>query len=180
VTVVSRTSEAARIAGRPGEYLQESVAERFPDLAERLTSAEREPLVRTVGCFALYTKRASAPGAMLVGDAAAFVDPFTGEGIYFGLSGARIAADVANACLRSGDLSGAAMAAYDVRRKEMRQRYFLCGIVQAVVRTPHLMERVVRRCGREPMTLSHLMQVLGDIAPPGDVLRPAFAARLFR
>ena len=179
VTIFSRNSEAARIAGRPGEYLQESVAERFPDLAERLASAEREPVVRTVGSFAHYTKRASAPGAMLVGDAAAFVDPFTGEGIYFGLAAARMAADVADACLRSGDLSVSVMAAYDERRKEMRQRYLLCGIVQAVVRTPALMERLINRCGREPMTLGRLMRVLGDLAPPSEVLRPAFAARLF-
>ena len=180
VTVVARTSEAAQIAGRPVEFLQGAIAGRFPDLAERLESATREPAVRTVGCFAHVTKRASVAGAMLVGDAATFVDPFTGEGVYFGLSGARMAAEVADECLRAGDLSERSLARYDARRQELKQRYLLCGIVQAVVRTPPLLERVVRSCGREPLTLARLMQGLGDGAPPGDILRPSFAARLLR
>jgi menaquinone-9 beta-reductase len=178
VTLVARTTEAARIAGRPGEYLEQSISENFRDLAEQLRTGSREPVVRTVGCFGHFTTRATAAGVLLVGDAATFVDPFTGEGIYFGLRGAELAAGVAASCLRSGDCSADALSAYDHARSELKRRYLLCGIVQSVVRTPLLMERVVRRCDREPVTLGRLMEVLGDLAPPEGVLQPAFAARL--
>lgn len=180
ITIVARTSEAAKIAGRPGEYLHQAIGERFPDLAERLERADREPIVRTVGCFGHVTCRASAAGALLVGDAASFVDPFTGEGVYFALRGAELAARDGARALRANALSANALFSYDVARQELRQRYLLCGIVQSVVRTPFLMERVVRRCGREPLTLARLMEVLGDITPPGLALQPAFAAKLFR
>jgi menaquinone-9 beta-reductase len=180
VTIVARTDQASRIAGRHREFLCDSIERSFPDVWERLRQAECESVVRAVGCFGHLTRRASAAGALLVGDAAAFVDPFTGEGVYFALQGARIAAKAADAALHAGDVSSRALTAYDRSRRELSRRYLLCGAVQTVVRTPLLMERLVRRCGREPLVLARLMEVLGDLRPPGDALSAAFAARLFR
>src|SRR6185436_765787 len=62
-------------------------------LALRFASAERVTPVVATGPFASYTRRAWAPGAALVGDAADFFDPFTGEGIYAALRGGEILAD---------------------------------------------------------------------------------------
>jgi len=45
------------------------------------------------GPFARWSRRAAAPGAVLVGDAADFFDPFTGQGIYSALRGAELAAE---------------------------------------------------------------------------------------
>jgi digeranylgeranylglycerophospholipid reductase len=55
----------------------------------------------------------STDRALLVGDAAAQVKPLSGGGIFTGMRCAEIAADVADRCLRSGDLSAAALAEYD-------------------------------------------------------------------
>lgn len=179
LTLVVPTTDAARIAGRAGDFLQERVASRFPDLAERLAGAERESTVRTVGCFGHLCRRASADGALLVGDAAAFIDPFTGEGIYFALRGAELAAEVAAEALRAGDASAERLAAYDRARRELARRYLLCGIVQAVVRTPVLMERAVRRLASAPTLTERLMRVLGDLRPPSEALNVPFLWSLF-
>jgi geranylgeranyl reductase family protein len=57
-------------------------------------------------------------GALLVGDAAALVDPLTGEGIHNALVSARIAADVVDEALDSQDCSSRALSAYDRRRED--------------------------------------------------------------
>ncbi|MCI4332543.1 MAG: hypothetical protein L3K01_02255, partial [Thermoplasmata archaeon] len=57
--------------------------------------------------------KTSAARVLLVGDAAAQVKPLSGGGIFTGMRCAEIAADVADRALRSGDLSAAALSAYD-------------------------------------------------------------------
>jgi len=54
-------------------------------------------------------------GAVLVGDAAALVDPLTGEGIHNALVSAQLAADSIGEALRSGDTSKAGLSSYDRR-----------------------------------------------------------------
>ena len=58
--------------------------------ASSLRRLEREVLV--TGPFAARAGRVTAGGALLVGDAADFFDPFTGQGIYSALRGAEMAA----------------------------------------------------------------------------------------
>ena len=69
--------------------------QRFPGLVGRF---DPRCLVRDVlvtGPFAQWSRTAVAPGggALLVGDAADFFDPFTGQGIYAALRGAELAAE---------------------------------------------------------------------------------------
>ena len=56
------------------------------------------PVVAT-GPFASHARRAWAPGVALVGDAADFFDPFTGEGIYSALRGGEMLADAVQSAL---------------------------------------------------------------------------------
>jgi menaquinone-9 beta-reductase len=179
VTLVVPTLDAPQIAGRAAEFLEQRIEESFPDLANRLGAANREPEVTTVGCFGHTCRRASTDGVMLVGDAATFVDPFTGEGIYFALRGAELAADVANTALKRGMTNAQALAPYDRVRRELQARYLLCGLVQSVVRTPGLMNRAVSRLASSPPLMERLMGVLGDVRPPRDVMNLSTLWQLF-
>src|ERR1051326_6157298 len=72
-----------------------------PHLAPRFARAERVSPVVATGPFASHARRAWSPGAALVGDAADFFDPFTGEGIYAALRGGELLADALELALRA-------------------------------------------------------------------------------
>jgi menaquinone-9 beta-reductase len=179
VTLVVPTIDAPQVAGRAAEFLEQRIEELFPDLAQRLSGAKREAKVTTVGCFGHTCRRAAVGGAMLIGDAATFIDPFTGEGIYFALRGAELAAEVADSAFRRGVVHVEALAPYDRLRKELHARYLLCGLVQTVVRTPRLMNRAVLRLASSPPLMDRLMTVLGDQRPPRDVMTLSTLRQLF-
>src|SRR5204863_5687895 len=66
---------------------------RLPRVADRLAAASRVTAVHGVGPLARRVKRTAGCGYLLVGDAAGFLDPFTGEGVYRALRGAELAAE---------------------------------------------------------------------------------------
>jgi len=95
VTTVALVVPLAAVRGRTPDFRRGFFAEleRYPRLAGRF---ERRRLVRDVlatGPFAQWARRPTVDGALLVGDAADFFDPFTGQGIYAALRGAELAAE---------------------------------------------------------------------------------------
>lgn len=118
--------------------------------------------------------RASVAGALLVGDAAGFFDPFTGEGIYRALRGAELAAAVGDAALASGELSSTALGQYDVlRRAVFRDKEHVTRLVQLFVQYPRLMEYALPRLAERGETARVLGLVLGDVAAARRFRRPA-------
>ena len=85
------------------------------------------------GPFASHARRAWAPGAALVGDAADFFDPFTGEGIYAALRGGEMLAPFALAALG---------AAHDARRRS-RARATTTRAAQRSSRGKWIVERLI-------------------------------------
>jgi geranylgeranyl reductase family protein len=178
VTLVAPPAHAAQIAGRAGDWVEQTLLAEFPDMIDCLRGATREPVLCTVGCFGHVCCPPCAAGALLIGDAATFIDPFTGEGVYFALRGAQLAAEVADQALRRGDTSHRALRPYLDARRELTRRYLLCDIVQTVVRTPALLNRAVERLDRFPGAAELLLSVLGDTRPATAVLHPLLAWRL--
>ena len=178
LTFVLPTALASRLAGRPAKFIAELLETHFPDLAAKLAAAEIEPKIKTVGCFGHRCNPAIADGVMLVGDAATFIDPFTGEGVYFALRGAALAAEVAAKALEAGDVSRSALRDYPRHRKELAGRYLLLDVIQSAVRTPAVFSQVARRLAARPAAAEHLLNILGDLRPPSEALHPAFLWRL--
>src|SRR2546426_903434 len=86
--------------------------ERFPGLRGRFDPRRLVREVLVTGPFAQWSRASVADegGALLVGDAADFFDPFTGQGIYSALRGAELAADTVTAVLpHRGSGGGAAL-----------------------------------------------------------------------
>lgn len=170
VNIVVPLSEAPRMAGRRQAYFEERLRVSFPQVWEWVQNASPAGPLQSVGCFGHHTTRATDDGAVLVGDAATFINPFTGEGVYFALRGAQFAAETIGAALARGDISRQALSVYDAaRRTELLPRYRLCDAVQRVVHSPALLGWASERLRRsEPLT-EILLKTVGDLARPADL-----------
>jgi len=158
--------------------------ERFPGLAGRF---DRRSLVREVlvtGPFAQWARTPVAPGggAMLVGDAADFFDPFTGQGIHAALRGAELVAECLIPVLMSRGESPCSrrdLAPYArARRRAFLGKWLLERLIAVGVGSPALTDRVVRRLARRPALADLLVSAAGNTVPAHRVLAPSVLAQL--
>ena len=137
--------------------------------------------VRGVGPIGARVRRTSGPGFLLVGDAAGFFDPFTGEGVYKALRGAELAAEVASDALNRDDLSARSLERYSkLRRREFTAKEMVCRMVQVLVGLPPAMDYVATRLAARQTIRQTLTGVLGDYGDPAAALKPGFLWELFR
>jgi 2-polyprenyl-6-methoxyphenol hydroxylase-like FAD-dependent oxidoreductase len=131
--------------------------------------------------MASRARRTSGDGFLLVGDAASFLDPFTGEGIYEAIKAALLAAPIASAALKAGDTSADALDPYRLaRRRTFTAKRDVCWIVQGFISLPPMMNYVTERLDRREQLGLTLSGVLGNFRPATDALSPLFLARLLR
>lgn len=171
----------ALVERRPGsiEELFEQRLELVPELSRRLDGAVRIGKVRGIGRLGHRVRQPAGDGYLLVGDAAAFLDPFTGDGIYEALRGALLAAPVISRALASGDVSEHALAPYRrERRRVFTMKRQLCWVVQGFVHSPAAMNYVTRRLERRETVGLELTAALGNFRPAHTALTPHFLARL--
>jgi menaquinone-9 beta-reductase len=180
VALVIPMRSASMMSGDPALYLERWIKRR-PHLAPRFASAWRVAPVRATGPFAQRAKRAWAPGAALVGDAADFFDPFTGEGIYAALRGGELLLPYAFDALRarSSRVADVALAAYDrCRRHQFTGKWRVERLVAAAVSSSRLMNRAARVLSNRREMADLFVGVAGDFVPPREVLRPSYLLAL--
>lgn len=148
---------------------------RYPLMAERIEHGTRITPVRGVGPLARRVRNVSGDGYLLVGDAAGFFDPFTGEGIFDALRGGELAAATIAAALDTGDTSSNALASYDrARRSTFSSKRRAAMLVQAFARSPRLMDYAVSRIAARRSVRSTMTGVMGEYRDAGEVLSPRF------
>ncbi|HYV97215.1 MAG TPA: FAD-dependent monooxygenase [Gemmatimonadaceae bacterium] len=180
VAVVVPAVHARDAAGYPAQFVDGWVRRRA-QLAHRFAGATRVTPVATTGPFAWETTRAWAPGAALVGDAADFFDPFTGEGIYAALRGAELLTPYVHAvcAARSARDEVEALSAYDrCRRDAFRGKWRLEKLVGLAVGWPAFMNRAARGLARRRDLADTFVGVTGDVVPASEVLRPGYVLAL--
>ena len=120
--------------------------------------------------------RRAGNGWLLVGDAAGFLDPFTGEGIHRALVSARVAARAILAWL-GGQHDG--LPSYE---RAMRARFLakdlVSHIVQLFLAWPALFEYAARRLASRPRARETMGLVMGDLVPASRALDPRFLVQL--
>ena len=170
VNIVVPLSEAPRMAGRRQEYFAARLRKSFPQVWELVGNQPQAGPLHSIGCFGHHTPWATDDGAVLVGDAATFIHPFTGEGVYFALRGAQMAAETIGQALAQGDVSQQALRSYDAaRRAELLPRYNLCDTVQRIVHSPALLGWAGERLRRSAPLTDLLLRAIGDLARPQDL-----------
>ncbi len=181
VGLVMPLRAAAKSVGGGATGRFEAFANSFPRVAQVLEGAERVSGVRGVGPIGARVRRTSGPGYMLVGDAAGFFDPFTGEGVYKALRGAEIGAAVAAEALDKDDLSARSLAKYSaLRRKEFAAKELVCRLVQVFVGLPPAMNYVAGRLSKREAPRRVLTAVLGDFGDARAALTPLYLWSLLR
>lgn len=179
VSLVVPAARGADARGRLETFFLETL-DGFPGVAGRVLSGRLVRKVLTTGPFAAWSGRVVADGAALVGDAADFFDPFTGEGIYSALLGASLLADAAGPALADrGPVTAARLAGYRrARRRAFAGKWAVERLIGYGMLFPALFDRAVERLGRRPGMADTLVGVTGDFVPAGRVLNPVFLARM--
>jgi flavin-dependent dehydrogenase len=144
-----------------------------------------QPLDPIEGAWPLGTRaaRRSGPGWLLVGDAAGFLDPFTGEGLHRAIVSAELAAAAVTKALAGDDVAARAriLRAYD---RQMTARFAakdaVSRIVQAFLARPTLFEYACRRLASRDGLRATLADVLGDLAPARQALDPRYLGAVLR
>jgi menaquinone-9 beta-reductase len=113
---------------------------------------------------------------LLVGDAAGFLDPFTGEGLHRALISAELAAAAIHARAR-GHLT-----AFEAYERAMQRRFLakdgVSWLVQAFLARPPLFEYAARRIAGRSAVRATMGLVMGDLVPPSRALDPRYLLRL--
>ncbi len=124
----------------------------YPELERRLNHGRLCAPVMGVGPLAKRPRRCAGAGYALVGDAAGFFDPFTGEGIFRALRGAELLAAGPGTYARE-------------RIKAFGTKERLVALIQLFVRTPRMMDFAMQRLEQRPRAARELGSVLGDLQP---------------
>jgi flavin-dependent dehydrogenase len=140
-------------------------------LPPRLQGMRPEGPLMVMGSLAYRVAEPRVGGVLLVGDAAGFYDPFTGEGLYTALRSAELLAEVAHPALASGDVSVRALAPYGrAKREAFAGKARVTRVLQLLIAHRRLASGAARFLERRPARLGALMGVIGDFVPPRALL----------
>ena len=159
----------------PAQHRFESAIAGLPAVSARLRGSRRLTPIHGAAPIGHRVARAAGDGWLLVGDAAGFIDPFTGEGIYRALRSARLAAEA----LAGPDVD----VAHDyvaARRAAFASKDALTWLIQGMLAAPPLLSYAVRRLGARPWLAEVLGGALGDCRPATDALSPAALIAMLR
>jgi len=118
----------------------------------------------------------SGDGWLLVGDAAGFLDPLTGEGLHRALVSAELAAHAIDGHLRGESRS---LRAYDrAMSARFQSKDIVTLLIQAFLARPALIRHAARRLARRDRLRETMGLVLGDLVPASRALEPSFLAGL--
>ncbi len=124
--------------------------------------------VKAVSPVSHRVKASIAEGAALVGDAAGFVHPLTGEGIFYALWGARALAE-ALSTVRTSDtaaLDGALRRYAQARRAVVEPKWRLHHGFQWLLDRPRLIEHTSRFLAKRPRRADAFLGIIGNIYRP--------------
>ena len=181
VGIVLGRSWGARLRRDGAERTVDSVLAAVPaapDDPVDWCAAERCDPIEGASPLGHRVARRHGPGWLLVGDAAGFLDPFTGEGLHRALVSARLATIAVD---RHLDGDAGALAAYDrAMTARFRSKDVVSLLVQAFLGQPVLFEFAARRLASRAGVRETMGLVMGDLVPASRALDPRFVAALLR
>jgi len=179
VAVVVPTERVGDARGGLKRFFSDTLAG-FPGIRERVEAGEVVRPILATGPFAIRSSRVIAPGALLVGDAADFFDPATGDGIHCALRGAELAAETAGFALsQPGAVTVDRLTEYErMRRRVFEGKWVVERLIDQALRFPWLFDRAISRIGRREGMAHTIIGLAGGFVPTREVMNPVFLARM--
>lgn len=151
----------------------------FPALAPRLDRVRRVASFATSGPLAFWRRRSGVGRVFLVGDAAASIDPLTGQGVYLALRGAELCAAAVGRVLGGAEGPEAAVRSYGrARCRELGAVLLASRILRPLALWPPAAGRALDQMEAHPDLAERFGAAMGNLEHPSAILRPAFVLRL--
>jgi menaquinone-9 beta-reductase len=153
--------------GKKKQLIEETyrIMREHPQFAPRFANAKEVPGSRRGWLLPLGSKHRpiSGKGWMLVGDAAALIDPFSGEGIGNAMVSGRLAAAHATRALADTKNADIHLKAYEAAvRAELDRELQMSYKLQKLGRHQWLLNFVLRRAARKPKVRETISSMLAD------------------
>jgi 2-polyprenyl-6-methoxyphenol hydroxylase-like FAD-dependent oxidoreductase len=163
-------------------FVDRGIAGKAAELAQGRRSfadAQLEGPRAAIGPLAHDVRAPIADGLVLAGDAAGFLNPFTGQGVFLALTSAEGAAAAIVASARDRAAETAAFARFAATRaSDFAARRRVSGLVGALVDLPPLARRAAARLARSPQLAATLVDALAGVHAPHNALAPAVLRKL--
>lgn len=174
LTLVADAMRFGRNVAADRHAFARSALETLPRLGGRVSDIDlmRAPPLAS-GPFDRPVRAVAFDGAVLVGDAAGYFDPFTGQGVYQALASAELLAPSILTAIAQRDVRRSAFDSYvHARRALLRGPRAVQRGIDTVLRTPARANRAIGRIRRAPAFGRTIISVTGDVAPARALLSP--------
>jgi flavin-dependent dehydrogenase len=152
-----------RPAGRTPEDVMRRAIAGDAELAARLDGAAFIEPVRVLGPLAVDVAMPGAPGLLLAGDAAGFVDPMTGDGLHLAMQSALLAAEAARLALERGVFDGAVDELARRRRAAIGGKIRFNRVLRALSSSPAALRLAARGATLAPGLVRAAVRYAGDV-----------------
>ncbi|MEX1182489.1 MAG: FAD-dependent oxidoreductase [Gemmatimonadota bacterium] len=171
VTVVADAGRYGRDIARDAHAFFAAAVRSLP-IRERVDlHGLRDAPILGSGPFDRPVRTAVFDGAALVGDAAGYYDPFTGQGVFQALACAELLAPVAARALARRDCSSAALRPYaDARTRLLRSSRIVQRGIEFVLARRLLANFAIGRLAHAHEFARAVIRVTGDVAPASSLL----------
>ncbi len=182
LTIVAESERFGRAAAADVHAFFRNALRTFPALPGRLRGAHVHgtPLLSSrtrllaSGPFDRPTRPVAGTGWALVGDAAGYFDPFTGQGILQAMIGSEL---LARTILERREIriwTREQLAVYDASLRSLnRPIHRMQRFLDTVLRYPRVADLAIRRLRRARHAASALLSATGDLSPPSSLLSPS-------
>jgi menaquinone-9 beta-reductase len=163
---------------RDGAHSVCEAVEQAVGLGTAARPAQRCDLVAGACPLANGVSRRAGASWLLVGDAAGFLDPFTGEGLHRAIVSAELASHAIEDLLRG---RAGSLRRYDMAmNRRFRGKDVVSLLVQAFLAQPVLFGYAARRLADRREVRETMGLVMGDLAPASRAIDPRYLAALLR
>ncbi|MEJ7821109.1 MAG: geranylgeranyl reductase, partial [Chitinophagaceae bacterium] len=144
-----------------------------PNLKDRFKNAKPLETIKGYG-LPLGSKKRNISGErfLLAGDAAALIDPFSGEGIANAIRSGRVAADHTIKCFEQKNFSAAFNKTYDKEiYRRMWNEFKISKTLQRIINYPRLFNFVLKRINNSKRLQGVLIEALANVEQKKKLLR---------